>query len=102
MRPVDLPKNIMKALVRGYSYAVSPLLGPNCRYHPTCSAYAVEAIEAHGALRGGYLAIRRVLKCHPWGRGPFIDPVPPAVDRDGISGYKRADTNGKEKDHAKQ
>jgi len=102
MRLADLPKSVLKVLVKGYSYAISPLLGPNCRYHPTCSAYAVEAIDTHGALKGGFLAFRRVMRCHPWGKGPFLDPVPPAVDRDGISGYKRAETNVKEKDHAKK
>ena len=92
----DLPKTIMKALVRGYSYAISPLLGPNCRYHPTCSAYALEAIDAHGALKGGFLAFRRILKCHPWRKGPFHDPVPPVVDRNGAIGYKRAEPSKKE------
>jgi len=76
-------------MVRAYSYAVSPLLGPNCRFHPTCSAYALEAIDTHGVIKGGYIALRRILKCHPWSRAPMADPVPPAIDRDGVIGYKR-------------
>jgi len=61
--------------VRAYKLVVSPFLGANCRYQPTCSAYALEALERHGALRGGWLAIRRMAKCHPWG-GSGIDNVP--------------------------
>ena len=61
--------------VQGYQLAVRPLLGPNCRFYPGCSAYAVEALQRHGALRGGGLAVRRVLRCNPWNEGGF-DPVP--------------------------
>ena len=93
---VSIAGSVLKALVRGYSYAISPLLGQNCRYHPTCSAYAVEAIDTHGAVKGGYLAFRRILACHPWSRRPFVDPVPGAVDRGDIIGYKRAEHKGKE------
>ena len=53
--------------VRGYRLVASPWVGHGCRFQPTCSAYALEALEAHGALRGGWLALRRVLRCHPWG-----------------------------------
>ena len=62
--------------VRLYQAALSPLLGGYCRYHPTCSEYAVEALAAHGALRGSWLILRRVLRCHPLG-GAGYDPVPP-------------------------
>ena len=61
--------------VRVYRYAISPLMAGNCRFSPTCSAYAEEAIIKYGALKGGYLASRRILRCHPWG-GTGYDPVP--------------------------
>lgn len=64
------------ALVGLYRYAISPWLGVNCRYAPTCSAYALEALQKHGAFRGGALAVRRIARCHPWG-GSGYDPVPP-------------------------
>ena len=65
------------ACVRFYQRALSPLkAGPTCRFHPTCSQYAIEAIQVHGSLKGTYLAIRRLLRCHPFSR-PGYDPVPP-------------------------
>ena len=66
---------LLLALVRLYRLAVSPMLPPACRFHPSCSAYAAGALEKHGALRGSWLAARRVLRCHPWHPGGF-DPVP--------------------------
>ncbi|MGA7261241.1 MAG: membrane protein insertion efficiency factor YidD [Stellaceae bacterium] len=71
-----------KGAVRAYQLFVSPLLLPSCRYLPSCSEYAAEAIERHGALRGSILALRRVARCHPWG-GSGYDPVPApaALDR---------------------
>ena len=63
-------------LLKAYRFAISPLYGPVCRYHPTCSAYALEAVTTHGAVRGSWLAVRRVLRCHPWAAGGY-DPVPP-------------------------
>ncbi len=62
-------------LLKAYRYAISPLYGQVCRYHPTCSAYALQAVETHGAIRGSYLAARRLLRCHPWSAGGY-DPVP--------------------------
>jgi len=62
-------------LVRFYRLAVSPWLGGNCRFQPTCSTYAIEALQTHGVLRGGWLATKRISRCHPWG-GSGYDPVP--------------------------
>ena len=62
-------------LVWAYRYTLSPLLGTNCRFEPTCSVYAAQAVRAHGAARGSWLALRRLLRCHPWG-GSGYDPVP--------------------------
>lgn len=61
--------------IRFYQYAISPLLGPRCRFKPTCSHYAIEAIEEWGVLKGGWLAMKRIGKCHPWGPWGY-DPVP--------------------------
>jgi uncharacterized protein len=63
------------AVVAAYRYALSPMLGRSCRFHPSCSAYAQEALERHGAVRGLWLALRRVGRCHPWHPGGY-DPVP--------------------------
>ena len=68
-------KSVLIALVRFYRYAISPMLGRNCRFHPTCSEYAIEAIQRHGALRGGWMAAKRVGRCHPFNPGGY-DPVP--------------------------
>lgn len=62
-------------LLRIYGYLIGPLLGSNCRFYPSCSRYAQQAIELHGVLGGGYLAIRRLLRCHPWHEGG-VDIVP--------------------------
>ncbi|MAT92701.1 MAG: membrane protein insertion efficiency factor YidD [Halioglobus sp.] len=64
-------------LIACYRACLSPFMGNNCRFHPSCSSYAQEAIAEHGAARGTYLALRRVCRCHPWHEGG-IDPVPPA------------------------
>jgi uncharacterized protein len=69
------PKTLLLTLLRGYKRALSPFLPPACRYVPTCSDYAAEAIERHGAFRGSVMAIWRVLRCHPFVRGGY-DPVP--------------------------
>jgi putative membrane protein insertion efficiency factor len=63
------------AVIRIYRYAISMLLGHCCRFEPTCSAYAMDAIEVHGCWKGCYLAVRRLLRCHPWHPGG-IDPIP--------------------------
>lgn len=69
----------MRALLTGpiriYQRVLSPLLGPRCRFHPSCSSYAIEAIERHGAARGSWLAVRRIARCHPLNEGG-LDPVP--------------------------
>ena len=62
-------------MIRGYQRGISPFLPPACRYTPTCSEYAAEAIRRHGSSRGSWLAARRLLRCHPWG-GSGYDPVP--------------------------
>jgi hypothetical protein len=79
-------KRLLLVLICGYRYLISPLLGNHCRYHPSCSAYAQEAIETHGALRGAALALRRLLRCHPFHPGGY-DPVP--EPRHGTSGRNR-------------
>jgi uncharacterized protein len=65
-------------MIRGYQRGVSPFLPPACRYTPTCSEYAAEAIRRHGSARGSWLATRRLLRCHPWG-GSGHDPVPESI-----------------------
>ena len=70
----------LKAPIHLYRLAIAPFLAPACRYHPSCSAYALEALELHGPVRGLYLAVRRLLRCHPirfLGGGEGFDPVPP-------------------------
>lgn len=68
-------RSVLVALIRGYRYLLSPWWGRSCRFEPSCSAYAIEAIERHGAVKGGLFASRRLLCCHPWHHGGF-DPVP--------------------------
>mgnify|MGYP002518512633 CR=1 FL=1 len=69
-------KHVLKALIRFYQRCISPYTPASCRFTPTCSAYAKEAIEKHGALKGGWLTLRRLLKCHPFYKGDPYDPVP--------------------------
>jgi putative membrane protein insertion efficiency factor len=68
-------KSVLLAAIRAYRFLLSPWWGGQCRFTPTCSEFAAEAIERHGALHGGWLAMRRVTRCHPWHAGGF-DPVP--------------------------
>lgn len=63
------------SVVRGYQFLISPLLGNNCRFYPSCSCYALESVENHGVIKGGYLSLRRLIKCHPFHTGGY-DPVP--------------------------
>jgi putative membrane protein insertion efficiency factor len=70
-----LPRYLLAGLVRGYQLVISPVLPPSCRFTPSCSQYALEAITRHGAVRGTWLAARRLVRCHPFHPGGF-DPVP--------------------------
>jgi putative membrane protein insertion efficiency factor len=70
---------VLKYLIRGYQLAISPLLGPRCRFYPSCSHYAIEAIETHGTTRGVWLTVKRISRCHPWHEGGF-DPVPACLN----------------------
>lgn len=73
-----LPRAVMRGAIRLYQLTLSAWLGRQCRFGPSCSEYAMEAVERHGALAGGWLAIKRVCRCHPWG-GSGYDPVPDSV-----------------------
>jgi uncharacterized protein len=68
-------KTLLRALIRFYRYFLSPMLGPSCRFYPSCSEYADEALRCHGAARGSWLATKRIACCHPWHAGGY-DPVP--------------------------
>ncbi|HRL34439.1 MAG TPA: membrane protein insertion efficiency factor YidD [Neisseria sp.] len=72
---MNIPARLMLLLIRFYQYAISPMLPPRCRYTPTCSQYAVEAVSKHGAFKGGWMALKRIARCHPFG-GSGHDPVP--------------------------
>lgn len=79
LRPVFI--FLLQLPIRVYRHAISPLLPANCRFYPTCSHYAQEALERHGPLKGGWLALRRLSRCHPWGAPrPYVDPVPERFD----------------------
>jgi uncharacterized protein len=76
---VSLLGKALLGLIAFYRRAISPLLGPHCRFAPSCSEYAAEAIRTHGALRGGWMALKRVARCHPWSAGG-VDRVPPVLE----------------------
>ena len=80
LRLSDMPRRLLMALVRAYRVALKPWLGNACRFEPTCSAYALQALDRHGALAGSVLATGRLLRCHPWCAGGH-DPVPPQPPR---------------------
>ena len=73
---MSLAATLLRALVLAYRWTLSPILGPRCRFLPTCSQYALDALARHGAAAGGWLVVRRLARCHPWG-GSGYDPVPP-------------------------
>ena len=79
-------KWILIGIVRIYQYVISPLFPASCRYTPTCSVYAVDAIRLHGPLKGGSLAVKRIASCHPWG-GSGYDPVP-GTERDDLEEFR--------------
>ena len=74
-RIARLPADLMILLIRIYQLTLSPFIGRNCRYTPTCSNYGIEAIKKYGAIKGGWLTLKRILSCNPWG-GSGYDPVP--------------------------
>ncbi|QDP40301.1 membrane protein insertion efficiency factor YidD [Radiobacillus deserti] len=74
-------KKIFILLVKSYQRFISPLTPPSCRFQPTCSHYAIEALQTHGAVKGSFLSIKRILKCHPFHPGGF-DPVPPKYKKE--------------------
>ena len=75
-RPVAMAARAAAIFLRGYQLLISPIYGPVCRYAPSCSHYAHEAVLTHGVVRGSWLALKRLARCHPWG-GSGFDPVPP-------------------------
>ena len=74
------PRQLAIGLIRGYQLIISPMLGPTCRFYPSCSHYACACLRDHGFVRGSWLTLRRLSRCHPWHPGGF-DPPPPALDQ---------------------
>jgi uncharacterized protein len=77
---IRVPAYVMLGVFRLWQLLVSPTYGQTCRFYPSCSAYGVEAVRSHGAMRGGWLTVRRIFRCHPWNPGG-VDPVPPSIGR---------------------
>ena len=97
MRPLSgLLSMVIIAPIRTYQFLISPWLGRRCRHEPTCSSYAIEAIERFGPFSGGWLAAKRIARCHPWGTSGY-DPVPNDTSHD--SGGRRAPETGGKLDH---
>jgi putative membrane protein insertion efficiency factor len=82
-------RGIARAPIKIYQYCISPFFGPQCRYFPSCSHYTDEAIQRHGVLRGVVLGVARILRCHPWSKGPMMDPVPDQFAWRALIRYKR-------------
>lgn len=76
MRVKHIPRYAVQRLIRVYAVLISPVLGQNCRFYPTCSRYTFDAVGKHGVIKGLWLATKRISKCHPHHKGDFIDPVP--------------------------
>ncbi len=84
---------ILRGMIRGYQLLIVPVLpAGGCRFHPSCSAYAMDAVESHGAVRGGWLALKRIFRCHPWSQAGF-DPVPAADRNINIKTVETGETN---------
>lgn len=80
-------RRIFTGCIKGYQYLISPLMAGHCRFHPSCSSYAIEAIEQHGVFKGSWLAVKRLLRCHPFHPGGY-DPVPDThKDHDGHTAH---------------
>ena len=77
------------ALIKGYSFLISPLIGRNCRFYPTCSQYMQKSIEKHGVAKGIIMGGKRLCKCHPYYKGEIEDPVPESIAWSALLGYKR-------------
>ena len=74
-------KKILISMVKFYRKHISPLKPPTCRFTPTCSEYALTALDRYGAVKGSWMSIKRILRCHPFYKGPFVDPVPDKKDK---------------------
>lgn len=85
-----IANRFLQTLIRAYAFLISPLLGKNCRFHPTCSSYACSALEKHGVVKGLCLSLIRILKCNPWNKTQWNDPVPEMFTWAQFLRYKRS------------